>query len=397
MTKKQLFFKKLLDIAMFISYSFMIVFLILAIYGVMIDALQFADTTRPFIDDEHSYLRPMYSTVIIILTLSVLLARVFLQFVLTDEKLESIEEYKKKSEKKKQPVSKNQTRLEVKDNIMLFDSTKYVPKKERERKEIPVIATPSVSVKEIKEKEKQFYTRLNKKELNGIISRVLNISDYKSRKFINGLLNVIKDELVLGNEVKIDNFGRFYTIDLEEREGVNPSTGEKITIKAHRVVKFKPYKKFKDDITNDVVATSERYLLTKPTLDKLDETEVSQELEKEKLAEEHIETTVTKPAYFKAKKKIVPKKTKKDIIEIISSTTDISKNKANKFLNGLLEVVSEEIGKKQDVDIKDFGKFTTIHIPEKVAVNPQTNERIVVQEHDQIKLRFSKTFKDIFK
>lgn len=452
MTRRQMFFKRLLDISMLISFILLAVFMLLAVFSVMQGAIQFNDSSEPVVLEEFAYLRGLYIATIIGIILSVIMARVFLSFVVQEDKLESASDYRNRVSTKK-----SQTQMLLRQNEMVYEEPRYVPKKDRNRilptetpgKEIsvseilhheqqskqettPVVeeVKPEVIVEPIQEEvivepvqeevivepvqeevieqvvsindetpktKKQYYTRLNKKELNTIISKVLDTSLYKSRKFVNGLLAVIQDELVLGNEVKIDDFGRFYLHTVKEHVGVNPSTGEKITIPEHRVVKFKPYKKFKDDITNDVVETSERYLLKETDKREMDEITLSNELQKEKVAEEHVEDTVTKPMYKKASKPSVPKKTKKDVIEYIAASTDVSKNKANKFFKGLLEVVSEEMSKKQDVDIKGFGKFTTIHIPAKEAVNPQTNEKIIVQEHDQIKLRFSKEFKAKFK
>ena len=90
------------------------------------------------------------------------------------------------------------------------------------------------------------------------------------------------------------------------------------------------------------------------------------------------------------------KKTKADIIEYIEAQTGISKNKSNKFLKFFAEVVKEELAKGKDVNIPGFGKFTTILMPAKEAVNPQTNEKIIVPAHNQARLRFEDKFKKNF-
>lgn len=247
---------------------------------------------------------------------------------------------------------------------------------------------------------KKFYTRLNKSEITKIVQTVVGISNYKSKKFMKALLDIIQEELVAGNEVKIDDFGKFVSKVVKEKQARNPRTGEKLTVPEHNAVKFIAFKQFKDDITNDVTDTSMRYLLTKPIKYDLSEDEVQNELIKEEKIREHIDINVIqkeiKKAAPKPKKKAVPKKTKSDIIEYISINTDLSKNKANKFLKHFSEVILESLIDKQDVKLTDFGTFTTIHIPAKDAINPSNQEKMVVPDHNQVRLRFDKTFKDIF-
>jgi len=244
---------------------------------------------------------------------------------------------------------------------------------------------------------KQYYTRLNKTELTGIVAKVTEISNYKAKKFMSALLDTIKDELVEGNDVKIDDFGKFSKKAVKEKTSRNPRTGDSLIVPAHNVVKFKAFKKFADDITNDVTDTSHRYLLTKKVEKSLSEDEVQNELIKEEKIKEHIEVNVIEKPKKKPKKKQVPKKTKTDIINFISSNTTLSKNKANIFLKYFAETVKETLVEKDDVKIQGLGTFTTIHIPSKEAVNPSNQEKIVVLEHNQVRLRFDKSFKDKFK
>ncbi|WP_343192268.1 integration host factor subunit alpha [Buchnera aphidicola (Formosaphis micheliae)] len=49
-----------------------------------------------------------------------------------------------------------------------------------------------------------------------------------------------------GEKVKLSGFGNFDLRYKEERPGRNPKTGEKILIKARRIVVFKPGKKLKN-------------------------------------------------------------------------------------------------------------------------------------------------------
>lgn len=58
-------------------------------------------------------------------------------------------------------------------------------------------------------------------------------------EFLNVLVDVMTDALVEGEEVKLNGFGRLYTVDKEARKGRNPKTGEEIDIEAKTVVRFK--------------------------------------------------------------------------------------------------------------------------------------------------------------
>lgn len=56
----------------------------------------------------------------------------------------------------------------------------------------------------------------------------------------------IKDSLVEGTEVNINDFGKFEVVAKPERQGRNPATGETITIAARNAAKFKPAKALRD-------------------------------------------------------------------------------------------------------------------------------------------------------
>lgn len=49
----------------------------------------------------------------------------------------------------------------------------------------------------------------------------------------------IANDLGKGKDVRVRGFGEFKAVDVAERTGINPATGEKINIKAHRVARFK--------------------------------------------------------------------------------------------------------------------------------------------------------------
>ena len=62
---------------------------------------------------------------------------------------------------------------------------------------------------------------------------------------IKTTLQEIKEEVKSG-AVELVGFGTFKTVECAERKGVNPRTGEEITIKARKKPTFKPSNLFKE-------------------------------------------------------------------------------------------------------------------------------------------------------
>lgn len=233
-------------------------------------------------------------------------------------------------------------------------------------------------------KKRSYYTRLTKSELVEIIADELQVSNYRARKFVNALLSTIQEQLVIGNDVRIEDFGKFSKHFVERHQAIDPRNGDPVTVPAHYVAKFKPFTAFKDKITNDVSATNHSYFVT------------DEEAETMKKYEDKKEEPKTENVVKKAKKPTTIKRTKKDVIQYIHNTTKLSKNKANKFLLTMADVVKESLEHNTDVNIEGFGRFTTIHLPSKEAVNPSTKEKMIVPEHNQVRLRFDEDFKSKF-
>ncbi len=69
-----------------------------------------------------------------------------------------------------------------------------------------------------------------------------------ARRALEDVLEVITAELADGTPVKLLGFGAFLVKDVPERMGINPTTGEPITLKAHKKIVFKPGKLLKERI-----------------------------------------------------------------------------------------------------------------------------------------------------
>ncbi len=57
---------------------------------------------------------------------------------------------------------------------------------------------------------------------------------------VESVLNIMKDTLESGEDVKITGFGKFSIRRKNDRRGRNPQTGEDMTITARSVLSFKP-------------------------------------------------------------------------------------------------------------------------------------------------------------
>ena len=82
-----------------------------------------------------------------------------------------------------------------------------------------------------------------KQELLNLLSAKTELSKNKINEVILALEEVVIEELVSGNEINIGKLGTFKPKDRAERKGVNPKTGEKITIPAKKTAVFKVSKK----------------------------------------------------------------------------------------------------------------------------------------------------------
>ena len=58
------------------------------------------------------------------------------------------------------------------------------------------------------------------------------------------------------------------------------------------------------------------------------------------------------------------------------------------FLKYFSQVITEELKNGNDIHIINFGKFTTVKMPAKDAVNPRNKKKMIVPEHRQARLRF---------
>lgn len=69
-------------------------------------------------------------------------------------------------------------------------------------------------------------------------------------KAVDGIIRILKESLTKGDDVSLRGFGTLAVVQREERPARHFSTGEHITIPAHRTVKFKISNELKDAINS---------------------------------------------------------------------------------------------------------------------------------------------------
>lgn len=80
---------------------------------------------------------------------------------------------------------------------------------------------------------------MNKADLVSALAAEAQLTKTKAAQLIDTTFGIITTQLGRGEEVDLHGFGKFEVTEKPERPGVNPATGEKITIKASKNVKFK--------------------------------------------------------------------------------------------------------------------------------------------------------------
>lgn len=85
--------------------------------------------------------------------------------------------------------------------------------------------------------------------------------------------------------------------------------------------------------------------------------------------------------------------TKADIVDIISSSTGISKIETEAVVKGFMETVIDAMKKGESIELRGFGSFKVVKRARRVARNPKTNQEVIVPEQFVPVLKVSKEFK----
>lgn len=80
---------------------------------------------------------------------------------------------------------------------------------------------------------------MNKTDLVNAVSAKTEVNKVTSKQVIEAAIEAVVEALKAGEKVSLVGFGTFSVTDRAGREGINPSTGQPITIAAKKVAKFK--------------------------------------------------------------------------------------------------------------------------------------------------------------
>ena len=89
---------------------------------------------------------------------------------------------------------------------------------------------------------------MNKTELIAAIAADTNLTKADAARAFDSALEHLGGALAKGESVQLVGFGNFTVSNRAERSGRNPSTGEPMTIKASKAVKFTAGKSLKDAV-----------------------------------------------------------------------------------------------------------------------------------------------------
>ena len=77
------------------------------------------------------------------------------------------------------------------------------------------------------------------------------LTKHEAAEVVQTILHSVKDTLLEGRPVKIQNFGVFEVTDRQGRAGVDPISGERIYIPPRKGLNFRPSSKVKRLVTGD--------------------------------------------------------------------------------------------------------------------------------------------------
>lgn len=87
------------------------------------------------------------------------------------------------------------------------------------------------------------------KELTKEVAKKLGFTCKDVEEVIRTTFDVISDNVIKGDYVKVSHFGTFDSITRAAHKGFNPLTRESIDIKENRLPKFKPSSEFKSNLS----------------------------------------------------------------------------------------------------------------------------------------------------
>jgi DNA-binding protein HU-beta len=81
---------------------------------------------------------------------------------------------------------------------------------------------------------------MNKSQLINDLAEQSQLSKVEVKRLVDTLFEKIESELQEGEKVVLSGFGVFSVVNVAERVGRNPRTGEQVKIAPRRTVRFRP-------------------------------------------------------------------------------------------------------------------------------------------------------------
>ena len=92
---------------------------------------------------------------------------------------------------------------------------------------------------------------LTKIEIVDMLNEHIGIPKVECIRIVESFFDIIKSELEKGNPVMVSGFGKWSVKAKRERKGRNPQTGEDLSIRARKVVTFKPSAVLRDELNTE--------------------------------------------------------------------------------------------------------------------------------------------------
>ena len=89
---------------------------------------------------------------------------------------------------------------------------------------------------------------LTKIEIVDMLNEHIGIPKVECTRIIESFFDIIKSELDKGNPVMVSGFGKWTVKAKRERKGRNPQTGEDLSIRARKVITFRPSAVLRDTL-----------------------------------------------------------------------------------------------------------------------------------------------------
>jgi len=81
-----------------------------------------------------------------------------------------------------------------------------------------------------------------------MLNEHIGIPKVECTRIIESFFDIIKSELDKGNPVMVSGFGKWTVKAKRERKGRNPQTGEDLSIRARKVITFRPSAVLRDTL-----------------------------------------------------------------------------------------------------------------------------------------------------